>query len=94
MRTEVSGEVAPVRLLKELKILLPKDAAVHLDENRKKDIVIFVTKEAHCLGDLLIRHAYGELHANIRALVSNHGYLRPLASKFNIIPNTSSWPNT
>ena len=84
MRTEIAGNVEPGRLLKELKNRLPKDAVFHLDERRKKDIVIFATQEPHCLGDLLIRHAYGELCANIQAVVSNHGGLKSLAEKFEI----------
>ncbi len=42
------------------------------------------TKEPHCLGDLLLRHAYGELPAQIRAIVANHATLEPLARQFNI----------
>src|SRR3990167_8763943 len=84
MRTEFSGDADSKDILKKLKPRLPKDAAVELTKNRKKNIVIFATKEHHCLGDLLIRHAYGELHANISAVVSNHDFLKKLVASFKI----------
>src|SRR3989338_4083035 len=84
MRTEFSGDADSKDILKKLKPRLPKDAAVELTKNRKKDIVIFATKEHHCLGDLLIRHAYGELHANIRAVISNYNDLNQLTSSFKV----------
>ena len=84
MRTEFSGSAAPAAILKELRPKLPKNAGVQLGINRKKDIVLFVTKEHHCLGDLLVRHTYGELHANILAVVSNHSSLDSLADSFDI----------
>lgn len=84
MRTEVSGAAASDKIVKELQKELPKDAVVEMTQDRKKDIVIFATKEPHCLGDLLIRHAYGELPANVLAVVSNHDSLKPLATQFKI----------
>lgn len=53
-------------------------------EPRKKDVVILATKEAHCLGDFLVRNAYGELNANIRGTVANHDRLQTLVEKFDI----------
>lgn len=61
-----------------------KGANIELCEIRKKDIVIFATKEAHCLGDLLIKHYSNELCANIKAVISNHNELAELVGKFDI----------
>jgi formyltetrahydrofolate deformylase len=36
------------------------------------------------MADLLVRHAYTELEAEIVAVVSNHEHLRPLADKFGV----------
>lgn len=55
-----------------------------LNPKRKKNIVVMVTKEHHCLGELLIRYAFDELDANILAVVSNYNSLQPLVSKFGI----------
>lgn len=84
MRTEYSGEAESKKILKELARQLPKDAVIQLAPDRKKNIVIFATKEYHCLADLLLRHAHDELHANILAVVSNHRALAPLAAQFKI----------
>ena len=46
--------------------------------------MILATKEAHALGDLLIRHFSGDLNANILAVIANHNTLGDLVTKFNI----------
>jgi formyltetrahydrofolate deformylase len=43
-----------------------------------------VTKEAHCIGDLLIRHEFGALNAEIQAVVGNYETLKSLTEKFGI----------
>jgi formyltetrahydrofolate deformylase len=84
MRTEFSGDYDQSALLHELKEVLPAQADVRLISRGKSDICILVTKEHHCLSDLLIRHAFGELAANIKCVVSNHPDLQNLTEKFSI----------
>jgi formyltetrahydrofolate deformylase len=84
MRTIISGGFDKASLLSDIKDVLPKDATIKLTSNRKKDIVILATKEAHCLGDILIRYISGELNANIKAVVANHNTLKELVEKFGI----------
>lgn len=84
MRTIISGSVEKELLLKELKKVLPETSSISLNMQNKKDIVIMVTKEAHVLGDLLIRYIDGELNANIKAVISNHSHLKSLVEKFDI----------
>ena len=84
MRTEFSGRPDPKKIVRELGRLLPPRAVVELDRHRKKNIVIFATQEPHCLGDLLLRHAYGELNAHVLAVISNHPALGGLARRFGI----------
>ena len=84
MRTVLSGEFNQEKLLNDIKEVLPNDATIKLSPNSKKDIVILATKEAHCLGDILIRYVSGELNANIKAVVANHDTLQNLVEKFNI----------
>lgn len=55
-----------------------------LNPRKKKNVVVLVTKEHHCLGELLLRYAFDELDATILAVVSNHNVLQPLVSKFGI----------
>lgn len=43
-------------------------------------VVIMVSKADHCLNDLLYRYRTGQLSIDIRAVVSNHSDLEPLAA--------------
>ncbi|RZK22991.1 MAG: formyltetrahydrofolate deformylase [Hymenobacter sp.] len=84
MRTELAGEAAPEAVLADLRAVLPPAATIRLADNRKKSLVLLVTKEHHCLSELLVRHAFGELNANILAVVSNHEVLGELTRKFDL----------
>ncbi|HDL4147200.1 TPA: formyltetrahydrofolate deformylase, partial [Mannheimia haemolytica] len=50
----------------------------------RKRIVILVTKEAHCLGDLLMKNYYGGLDVEIAAVIGNHETLKSLVERFDI----------
>lgn len=84
MRTAFDGETPPPSFLDELRSLLPDAAVVRLAPPGKRPIVILATKEPHCLGDLLLRHAYDEFPARISAVIANHATLEPLARQFSI----------
>ena len=84
MRLEVSGEVNENKLKSEFHSVLPAGSQIEIISKHKKNIVILVTKEHHCLSDLLVRHFFNELHAEVKAIVGNHDTLRPFAEKFNI----------
>jgi formyltetrahydrofolate deformylase len=84
MRTAFEGDSGPEPTIEYLRQILPATASIRLAVADKRPVVIMVTKEPHCLGDLLLRHEYGELPAGIRAVVSNHDTLRSLADRFNI----------
>ena len=84
MRTAFSGEVDEVRVMEDLRQALPESAALRLKRTGNRDIVVLVTHEPHCPGELFIRFAFDELGANIRAVIGNHGTLEPLARQFGI----------
>lgn len=84
MRTEFEGAAIPDALLRTLYSELPQGIRLRLNPKKKKQIVLMVTKEHHCLGELLLRYAFDELDANILAVVSNYDTLEPLVSKFGI----------
>ena len=84
MRTEFEGETDASELLVVLQRELPEEISLRLNPKKKKEIVLLVTKEHHCLGELLIRYAFDELDATIQAVVSNYNTLQPLVSKFGI----------
>ena len=84
MRTAFEGPTAPDRVVSYLEQILAKDAVVKLVAAERQPIVILATTEAHCLGDLLIRHYSGELPGEIKAVVANHETLGSLVKSFNI----------
>jgi formyltetrahydrofolate deformylase len=84
MRTEFAGDFEPEVLLAQLRAVLSPAAEVRLTDNRKKNLVLLATKEHHCLSELLVRHAFGELNAHILAVISNHEVLGDLTRKFDI----------
>ena len=84
MRTEFEGSPASANLISEVQQVLPPDARVEVRTSAPKRIVVFASREHHCLADLLVRHAYQELQAEILAVISNHDVLKPLADRFNI----------
>ena len=84
MRTEFDGEVDTPTLLAEVRERLPGDSAVRLSRLEPKRVVVLVSHEHHCLGDILIRHAFGELNARVLAVVSNHPALEPLVRRFDL----------
>ncbi len=84
MRTAFEGATAPDRVVSYLEQILPSSAVVKLVGVEQQPIVIMATTEAHCLGDLLIRHYSGELPGEIKAVVANHESLASLVKPFDI----------
>ncbi|MDA9557016.1 formyltetrahydrofolate deformylase [Vibrio sp.] len=84
MRTELEGYFNDTTLLAELENALPKGAKYTLMGSEKKKIVILVTKESHCLGDLLMKNFDGSLNVDIAAIIGNYDILESLSEKFNI----------
>ncbi len=84
MRTVVTGDFEVAEIAAALHEVMPHDARIRVIPPRRKKIVILATKEAHALGDILIRHADGELEADIEAVIANHDTLQDLVARFDI----------
>ncbi|WP_394128737.1 formyltetrahydrofolate deformylase [Shewanella maritima] len=84
MRTELEGQLDQPRLLEALERVLPDDNHIKLVTAGRKRVVILVTKEAHCLGDILMKASYGGLDVDIAAVVGNYPDLAQLVEKFDI----------
>ncbi|HEY0796469.1 MAG TPA: formyltetrahydrofolate deformylase [Acidisarcina sp.] len=52
--------------------------------DRKPVVAIFVSQYLHCVADLLLRHASGELHCKIASVVGNHREAETLANFYGI----------
>lgn len=84
MRSVVTGKFEPDELLSEIQAVAPTDADIKVIVPKPKKIVLMATKESHALGDILIRHADGELDAQIECVIANHDTLEALVRRFDI----------
>jgi formyltetrahydrofolate deformylase len=84
MRTEFTGEVDGKSVLDETNAVLPTKGSARLVRPGRRRVIVLVSREHHCLADLLVRNAFGELNTQIVAVVSNHELLRSLVEKFGL----------
>ncbi|NPA55403.1 MAG: formyltetrahydrofolate deformylase [Epsilonproteobacteria bacterium] len=83
-RSEISGEDIDIDTLqRELQNTLPL-ANIKITIKRTKNIIILATKEAHALGDILIKHYSKDLDINIQCVIANRDNLQALVEKFDI----------
>jgi formyltetrahydrofolate deformylase len=84
-RIECKGLVEDSQLLsKELGDALPENAMVRINPSKQKKIAILVTKEYHCLGDILMRHSFNTLDGEIQCVIGNHEDLRAITERFSL----------
>ncbi|MFA0079062.1 formyltetrahydrofolate deformylase [Vibrio artabrorum] len=84
MRTELEGYFNNETLLADLDQALPEHAMRKLVDSSRKRVVILVTKEAHCLGDILMKNFDGSLDVEIAAVVGNYDTLQSLTERFDV----------
>lgn len=84
-RIECSGALQDEHLLhNELQEHLPAGALITINPKQEKKIALLVTKEHHCLGDALVRHAFNTLNAKVCCVIGNHDDLRAFTAQFDI----------
>lgn len=76
-----AGEAAAA-LRADLERVLPPAARVRVARDERRPIVLLASREPHCLGELLLLDAVGELPGRVVAVVSNHDLLAPLVARF------------
>jgi len=84
LRTAFDGNPDNQALLENLRTTLHHEAIVTLRPMTPRRIAILVTREEHCLGDLLLRHHDHELPADITCVIANRPEPGQLTKKFNI----------
>ena len=84
IRIEVAGESPAASLQRQLGTLLPSDAVVSINPQPEKKIVVMVTKEYHCLSDILVRHHFRTLGASVQQVIGNHPVLEDICRRFEI----------
>jgi formyltetrahydrofolate deformylase len=83
-RFETELEFAEVKVALELGLHQFKPNLSLRSARKNKRALILVTKESHCLRDLLYLQELGELPIEIPAIVSNHGDLKALVESHGI----------
>lgn len=84
MRTVFESNSDGQKIEHEVKSKLKPAASVTVVAPRKKKIFILATKEAHVLGDLLIRCRYDDMNAEVVGVLSNRDNLRDLVQSFGL----------
>ncbi|WEK34020.1 MAG: formyltetrahydrofolate deformylase [Candidatus Pseudobacter hemicellulosilyticus] len=76
---------APAGLLEAaLQQVLPEDAVILVNPRPEKKIVVLVTKEYHCLSDILVRHYFNTLGATVQAVIGNYDTLQDFCQRFSV----------
>lgn len=84
VRLETEGETNKQLLQVRLEAALPPQAQIILDPAPQKKIVVLVTKEYHCLGDILLRNHFQTLGAEVAAVIGNHLVLEDICKRFEV----------
>lgn len=84
LRIETAGEEPVVSLATQLKHVLPDEAMVSINPLPEKKIIVLVTKEHHCLSDILIRNHFKILGATIQCVIGNHHVMQDICQRFDI----------
>ena len=85
MRSVLEGDFSESeKIIAAIRSRLPEGARVSLDDGHRRRLCVLVTREAHCLGELLMKAYSGALNADIVKVIGNHEDLRALSEKFNV----------
>lgn len=68
----------------ELQNSLPKNSLIEVVPKADKNIAILVTKEFHCLSDILIRNYFKTLGAEVKCVIGNYENLKELSEKLDV----------
>ena len=83
-RLQIEQGVDAQQLKAKLKAILPEDAFIKVNPLPEKKIIVLVTKEYHCLGDILMRNQFKTLGASVQCVIGNHNLLEDLCNRFSI----------
>lgn len=85
LRITADKEPASDKLREHLMEVLPEKAIIDISRrSQEKKIVVLVTKEYHCLSDILTRNHFNTLGARVQAVIGNHMDLQDICDRFNI----------
>lgn len=82
MRTEFILDGNIHELKQDLENFFKDTANIELLPKRKKKLWVLVTKEHHCLSEILVRSFHGDWNAEVKGIISNHEVLRKFSEMF------------
>jgi formyltetrahydrofolate deformylase len=80
----VDGIKDPENTEKAIVKVLPPDAIVRVNPLPEKKIVVLVSKEYHCLSDILTRNHFKTLGATVECVIGNHPDLKDITEQFGV----------
>ena len=84
MRLNTDDGKDELLLEKYLKEVLPEGAILSINPKPSKKVVVMVSKEYHCLADILIRNYFGTFGATVQCVISNHAVLQEICQRFDM----------
>lgn len=85
VRVVCSGLVQSTEiLLEDLRATLPQHSDIQINPTNRKKLIVLVTKEHHCLADILTRHYFNTLQGEVVAVIGNYDTLKEFTEKFDI----------
>lgn len=84
MRLEVDKTDNAEGLEEDLCQILPHGAIVKINPLPEKKIIVLVTKEYHCLADILVRNYFKTLGASVQCVIGNHDTLQDICRRFEV----------
>jgi formyltetrahydrofolate deformylase len=84
MRLEVHKEAQEASLEQKLSELLPANALIKVNPKPVKNAIVMVTKEYHCLADILIRNYFKTLGASVQCVIGNYTNLEDICKRVDI----------
>ncbi|WP_231458580.1 MULTISPECIES: formyltetrahydrofolate deformylase [unclassified Pedobacter] len=84
-RIACTGDLeAPHKLKEKLLESLPNSAEVNLINHSEKQIAVLVTKEYHCLAEILVKNQFKTLGANVKCVIGNYEGLKDFTESLGI----------
>jgi len=84
MRLEVTNQHGDESLGQKLTDLLPEGALIKVNPSSEKKAIVMVTKEYHCLADILVRNHFRTLGASVQCVIGNYTNLEDICKRFDI----------
>jgi len=84
MRLEVNKQSEGSSLGEKLRELLPDGALIKVNPDAVKKVILMVTKEYHCLADILVRNYFKTLGASVQCVIGNYTNLEDICRRFDV----------